>query len=110
MALELANLKMGEEFGIFRNHRWYYETLDNQAAQNSAGYFTGAAARGMQIGDEIIATVWTTAVPTGGHPVPGSSAITARIRHIVVSIAAGDAETAAVDVADGDAYTMTDTD
>lgn len=110
MALNLDNLKMGEEFGIFRNHRWAYETLDAIATVNTSGYFTGAAARGLQIGDEIVVTQWNTAIPTGGHPVNGSSAITARNRCIVISIAAGDLESAAVDIADGDAYTMTDTD
>jgi hypothetical protein len=110
MAFVPANLKMGEEFGIFRNHVWAYETTDSQATMNSANYFDGAAAKGMQIGDEVYATIWTSAVPTGGHPVPGTSAITGRIRFIVNAIAAGDPATAHIDVADGDAYTMTDSD
>lgn len=110
MSVNLDNITMGREFGVFRNHQWHYETTDTQATMNTANYFDGLAARGAQIGDEIYATVWTSAVPTGGHPVPGTSAISARIRFMINAIAAGDPATAHIDVADGDAYTMTDTD
>lgn len=110
MAFNIANIQMGPEVGIFRNHIWYYETTDAIATINTAGYFNGLAARGAQIGDEIIVTQWTSAVPTGGHPVPGTSAITAKVRTYINAIAAGDPATAAIDIADGDAYTATDTD
>jgi hypothetical protein len=105
MAFDIHNLKMGRERGIFRNHRWNYETTDSQATMNTAGYFNGLAALGGQIGDEIYATVWDSAVPAGPHPVPGSSVIDARVLLIVNAISAG----GVVDVANGDAYVFDST-
>lgn len=108
MAFDITNFKMGEEFGIFRNHHWYYETTDSQATMNTAGYFSAAQAtyeRGVQPGDEIYATIWTTAVPTGPKIAP-TDVPAGRIRFLVNSVSAA----GVIDVADGDAYTVTDTD
>lgn len=98
------------QFGIFKNTRWSYETLDTVATMNTAGYFSNANnstnKRRVQIGDEILATVWTTAVPAGGHPVE-TDVIAARALMVVVQV---DDDTGVIDVADGDSRTLTDSD
>lgn len=97
--------------GIFKNTRWSYESAgaDDVAAMNTAGFFTAANAtykRGVQVGDEILATVWTTAVPTGGHPVETDS-VAARALFVVVQV---DDQTGVIDVSNGDSRTLTDSD
>ena len=105
MVATLANLRMGLEFGIYRNHRWYYDCVDTEdvAAINTSGFFDGLGALGGQIGDEILVTHWAT-LPTGGHPPVGATFT--RTLFQVVSITAADV----VDVSNGDARTMTDSD
>jgi hypothetical protein len=96
------------EFGRFKNHRFSYETLDSVATMNTAGYFSAANQvykRQIQVGDEILATVWTTAVPAGGHPEP-TDIVSARALMVVVSVSAA----GVIDVSDGDSRTLTDTD
>lgn len=106
MAFNIANFKQGREFGIYRNHEWYFDLItDDAAAMNTSGYFNGIAAYGAQIGDEIVATVWTTALPVGGHPAP-TDVIVSRTRFVVVQISAA----GVVDVSNGDALTLTDSD
>lgn len=106
MAFVLAQIAMGHEFGIYRNHRWYYDVYDDDAAEmNTSGYFNGLAARGAQVGDEILATAWNTALPAGGHPAVGDS-IASRTLFVIVSISAD----GVVDVSNGDARTLTDSD
>lgn len=47
-----------------RRH-WHYDTLDTQAAMDSADYFLGAINE-LNIGDVIFAVTWTTAIGIGG--------------------------------------------
>lgn len=108
MAATLANLRMGVEFGIYRNHRWYYDCVDTEdvAAINTSGFFNGLKELGGQIGDEILVTHWATALPTGGHP--AATDTFTRTLFQVVQISA--ATPGVVDVSNGDARTMTDSD
>mgnify|MGYP001458125118 CR=1 FL=1 len=98
------------QFGIYKNTRWSYETLDDVATMNTAGYFSAANnttnKRRVQIGDEILATVWTTALPAGGHPVE-TDVIAARALLVVVQV---DDDTGVIDVSNGDSRTLTDSD
>lgn len=105
MAANFANMTGGPPRGKFGNVVWLYETTDTQATMNTAGYFNGIGARGGKIGDEIIATVWTTAIPSGAAPAD-TDAITARVRFYIRALSASDV----ADVADGDAVTVTNTD
>lgn len=48
---------------------WRYETLDAVGDIDAVDYFAGMAApavgnRGMEVGDIILARIWTTAIPT----------------------------------------------
>lgn len=99
------NLKMTKQFGIFNNHEWAYDGLDDAAGVNSSGFFSDGADRGMQIGDRVLCTQWTTAVPTGGHPAP-TDVIASRFWVEVVQVSAA----GVVDVSNGDALTLTDSD
>jgi hypothetical protein len=110
MAYIDANLCHDYQFGKFKNTRWSYDTVDAVADVNTAGYFSAANQapnrRRIQIGDEILVTQWTTAVPTTPHPIE-TSAITARSLMVVVQV---DDDTGVIDVANGDARTLTDSD
>ena len=109
MAYDNNRLVLDYQFGIFKNGRYSYDTIDDVATMNTAAYFSAANAthkRRIQIGDEILATVWTTAVPTGPHPVE-TDVIAARALMVVVQV---DDDTGAIDVANGDARTLTDSD
>lgn len=106
MPANFDNLARGPENGIFRNATWYYDTTDDAATMNTSGYFSGGVARGMQVGDQIIARTWTSAVPAGGHPAT-SDALTAVTSFWVVS---ADLDADVVDVSNGDAQTLTDSD
>lgn len=106
MPANFDNLRMGHEFGIYRNHRWYYDCVatEDVATINTSGFFDGLKTRGGQIGDEILVTHWATALPTGGHPAP-TDTFTRTLFQVVSISAAG-----VVDVSNGDARTMTDSD
>lgn len=105
MAYVPANLKMTKEFGIFKNHEWSYDGTSDAAAVNSSGFFSDGADKGMQIGDRILCTEWTTAVPTGGHPA-ATDTMASRFWVEVVQVSAA----GVVDVSNGDALTLTDSD
>lgn len=109
MAYSNENLTCDYEFGVFRNHRWSYDTTESLATMNTAGFFTNANAvykRGIQIGDEILVTVWSSAVPASPHPVT-ASAMSARALVQVIQV---NDTTGVIDVADGDSRTLTDSD
>ncbi len=105
MAFNNANLvKRVGECGIYRNNVWDYDTIDTQADMNTANYFAAANSsfkRKVQVGDEIHARVWDTALPTS----PNAGTLAAKVVFVVVSASA-----TAIDVADGNAATLTDSD
>lgn len=106
MGYQAANLKMGREFGIFRNHEWFYDGFDDDAAEiNTAGYIANGDALGMQVGDRVLVTIWAGALPTGGHPAY-TDTMTLRSWFEVVSVTQG----GAADLSNGDALTLTDSD
>lgn len=111
MAFDNNHLVLDYQFGIFKNGRYSYDSVapDDVAAMNTAGFFTAANAthkRRLQIGDEILATVWTTAIPVGPHPTE-TDVIAARALFVVVQI---DDQTGVIDVSNGDSRTLTDSD
>lgn len=105
MAYVAANLQMGEEFGIFRNHVWHYDGADSVADMNTAGYISNGYALGMQVGDRVLATAWTTAVPTGGHPATTDTMATRTMFEVVSVTVDGSA-----DLSDGVTIALTDSD
>lgn len=110
MSFNNANFILRDETrGIFQNRVWDYDTADTQADMNTANYFLAANAtynRGVKLGDTIEATVWTTSVPTA----PNTGAIAAKVLFYVQGITISNGVTTAIDVADGDARTATDSD
>lgn len=110
MAFDNDNLiKRVGEIGIFRNQEFDYDTADTVATMNTADYFLTANTtykRGIKKGDRIYVTVWSSAVPSD----PNSGTISAKATLYVQGITGSGASTTALDVADGDSLTTTDTD
>lgn len=97
------------EFGIFRNSEWDYDTTDTVATMNTANYFLTANTtykRGLKLGDKIFVTVWDTSVPTS----PNTGTIAAKATLYVNGVTVSSGVFTALDVADGDSLTATDTD
>lgn len=54
---------LAEASGPVGYKRWIYDTVDAVGSIDATGYFSNGEVVGMEVGDEIIARIWTTAVP-----------------------------------------------
>lgn len=78
-------------------NEWQYDTIETVATVRVTGYISDGVARGMQVGDKVDVLVWDTSVRSG----------TLAARSVLTVVSKG---TASVDLSDGTALSLTDTD
>lgn len=83
---------------------WSYRSTDSAATVDTAGYISDGAFRGMKVGDIVEVTTITTAANVAGSAETGVTAVTFQI------VLSANLVTGAVDLSDGTAISVVNTD
>ena len=85
-------------------NEWLLDTTDTLATVNTDGYVSDGATKGANVGDFVKVRVWS-ALPTGSGPIDAAATVTAFQLMVVASKGA-----TSIDLTDGTAVSLTDTD
>lgn len=98
MAYDTAELRcMRAGMSGSYDNEWLYDTVDAVSTVRVTGYISDGVVRGMNVGDTVRVRVWDTSVRSG----------TLSATSVLTVVSKG---TASVDLSDGTALSLTDTD